>query len=210
MPNLILFRYGKQGGAEYLSHLDVLRHLQRTFRRAGVRLRASEGFHPHPLLHMAPPSGTGVLSLAEYCAAEPAEEIAAEEFLARYNAACPAGLRASAAWSTPLRINLAADVAAAEYRIDGVRFDPEEILREENFFVEGRKGQANARDRIFALERAGEGMRAVVAFGNRTLRPDEFGAALAARFGGSPRFTRTEAYDGRLRPIWERVSGERE
>ena len=45
---MIAFKYTKTDGAEYLSHLDLLRHLDRTFKRAGIQVKTSEGFHPHP------------------------------------------------------------------------------------------------------------------------------------------------------------------
>ncbi len=45
---MIAFRYTKTDGAEYLSHLDLLRHIDRTLRRAGIKVKMSEGFHPHP------------------------------------------------------------------------------------------------------------------------------------------------------------------
>lgn len=198
---MILFRYRKAFGAEYLSHLDVMRHLARTFRRAGIALRMSEGFHPHPQMHMGPPGGTGVKSLAEYCLAEPTADIGEEEFLRRYNAAAPAGLGADAAWRTANKVNVAAVISAAEYEIAGISFDPREVLDAERFNVSGRKGETDARDRIFSLERSEGGMRAVIAFGNRTLRPDEFGAALAEKFGGDPEFTRIAALDQSLRPV---------
>ena len=45
---MIAFKYTKTDGAEYLSHLDLLRHITRTLRRSGIQVNASEGFHPHP------------------------------------------------------------------------------------------------------------------------------------------------------------------
>ena len=41
---MIAFKYTKTDGAEYLSHLDLLRHIERTLRRAGIKVNLSEGF----------------------------------------------------------------------------------------------------------------------------------------------------------------------
>lgn len=202
MSDLILFRYTRLCGAEYFSHLDVIRHLGRIFRRAGLTLENSDGFHPHPKLFLGPPSGTGVASEAEYGEARLVEAPRADEFRERFNAASPAGIRCLAAYGTDRRINLAAEIAAAEYSIRGVDFPPSAVLDEEKFFVGGRNGEIDVRDRIYALERAADGgMRAVLAFGNRTLRPVDFGKALAARFGGEPEFLRTAALTSALRPV---------
>ena len=57
---MIAFRYTKTDGAEYLSHLDLLRHIDRTLRRAGIKVKMSEGFHPHPKIFMNKPRGLGI------------------------------------------------------------------------------------------------------------------------------------------------------
>ncbi|MBQ7642830.1 MAG: DUF2344 domain-containing protein, partial [Clostridia bacterium] len=64
---MILFRYTKTDGAEYISHLDLLRHLGRTFTRAGIKVGYSQGYHPHKLIYMSAPIGVGMKSLSEYC-----------------------------------------------------------------------------------------------------------------------------------------------
>jgi radical SAM-linked protein len=58
--------YGKTGWSRYLSHLEVVRLWQRAFRRAGIILQHSAGFHPHPKLSFGPALPVGVEGLAEY------------------------------------------------------------------------------------------------------------------------------------------------
>ena len=43
-------RFEKSGRAVYISHLDLMRTMQRGFQRAGLSLKYSEGFNPHPTL----------------------------------------------------------------------------------------------------------------------------------------------------------------
>ena len=58
--------YGKTGWSRYLSHLEVIRLWQRAFRRAGIGLEHSAGFHPHPKISFGPALPVGVEGLEEY------------------------------------------------------------------------------------------------------------------------------------------------
>jgi radical SAM-linked protein len=61
----IRVRFTKTGKARYISHLDLMATMQRAFIRAGVRLKYSEGFNPHPYMSVALPLPVGVESLCE-------------------------------------------------------------------------------------------------------------------------------------------------
>lgn len=58
-------RFSKTGRAVYISHLDLMRTLQRSFLRAGYRLKYSEGFNPHAQISIALPLSVGTGSLCE-------------------------------------------------------------------------------------------------------------------------------------------------
>lgn len=45
----------KEHQASYISHLDVMRTFQRVFPRAGLSIKHSNGFHPHPILSIVLP-----------------------------------------------------------------------------------------------------------------------------------------------------------
>ena len=49
-----------------IGHQDIIRLFQRAFRRGGMRLDYSNGFHPHPRLRFSPPLALGLESMAEY------------------------------------------------------------------------------------------------------------------------------------------------
>lgn len=55
----------KDGKAKYLSHLDLMRTMQRTFLRAGIRIKHTEGFNPHPYISFALPLSVGTASVCE-------------------------------------------------------------------------------------------------------------------------------------------------
>jgi radical SAM-linked protein len=60
------FRYEKTGATALLGHLDVIRELPRIFRRVGISMVYTNGFHPKPDMSFGPALSLGVMSLDEY------------------------------------------------------------------------------------------------------------------------------------------------
>ena len=58
-------RFEKTGRAVYISHLDLMATMQRAFARAGLELKYSEGFNPHPLISILLPLSVGTASRCE-------------------------------------------------------------------------------------------------------------------------------------------------
>jgi radical SAM-linked protein len=85
-------RYAKLGRAAYLGHLDLVRHLPRIFRRAGLELYYSVGFHPKPELTFGPALGLGIPSLGELLDVSLTEDLDASELLARLRAVSLPGI----------------------------------------------------------------------------------------------------------------------
>ncbi len=65
-PARVRLRFTKEGRAAYRGHLDLVRVLPRIFRRAGMPLYYSQGFHPKPQMVFAPALSLGIASLSEY------------------------------------------------------------------------------------------------------------------------------------------------
>jgi len=61
----VRFRYKKTGRAKYISHLDLMATMQRSFICAGIGLKYSEGFNPHPYMSVALPLSVGYESICE-------------------------------------------------------------------------------------------------------------------------------------------------
>ena len=89
MPEL-RFRFAKRGRAAYLSHLDVMRTFQRAFIRAGIRIRHSEGFNPHPKMSIALPLQLGCESICELLDASVID--GPEDMVAALNLVLPEGI----------------------------------------------------------------------------------------------------------------------
>jgi radical SAM-linked protein len=72
--------------------LDLVRHLPRAFRRAGLEIYYSKGFHPKPGLSFGPALGLGIPSLGEWLDAKLVDKLSPEEILARLRAVSPPGI----------------------------------------------------------------------------------------------------------------------
>lgn len=62
----IRIKFSKTGNAKYISHLDLNRFFQRTFKKAGVPAWYTEGFNPHIYLHFLLPLSLGTESECEF------------------------------------------------------------------------------------------------------------------------------------------------
>lgn len=86
----ILFR--KEGLAKYISHLDLVRTMQRVFIRAGIRIWHTEGFNPHPYMVFALPLSVGFESECELMDFRLENDISLAEMPEKLNAMMPAGI----------------------------------------------------------------------------------------------------------------------
>ena len=57
--------FEKTGNAVWMSHLDLMRLLQRAFKRAELHLKHTQGFNPRPSVSIALPMSVGVESVCE-------------------------------------------------------------------------------------------------------------------------------------------------
>ena len=99
-PIKLRLRFSKKGRAAYISHLDLMRTMQRVFLRAGCDcLKYSEGFNPHPVISILLPLGVGVGSECELMDFQLARETDLSELPARLTAAMPEGIEALGVYS---------------------------------------------------------------------------------------------------------------
>ena len=204
----------KEQQASYISHLDVMRTFQRVFPRAGLSIKHSNGFHPHPILSIVLPLPVGQSSECEILDFESVEESAGEGVAEALNTGMPAGLRVLDCYaaSRPVR-EMAMLRARLEMEYDsGVSEDACERIRalftQEEVYVEKRtkhKGmtELNIAPLIHSLTLAEEaGMivaDAIVAAQDPGLNPALIGAAIARHLPEiAPDFVRVrrkEVYD---------------
>ena len=95
----VMIRFTKQEAIRYVSHLDLMRAARRTFRRAGLPVAYSEGYHPHPILSFAMALPVGAASQGEYMDLALAEDMSCSEVLRRLQAAQPQGMAVTGVWA---------------------------------------------------------------------------------------------------------------
>ncbi|MFH1921107.1 MAG: TIGR03936 family radical SAM-associated protein, partial [Planctomycetota bacterium] len=88
----VRIRFRKQGDLRLVGHRDLARSMERLFRRAGLRLGMSEGFHPKPRMSFPSALAVGIEGLDEVMELELAEHYSEEELLRRLASQALSGL----------------------------------------------------------------------------------------------------------------------
>ena len=103
MPEKLRLRFSKTGRAVYLSHLDLMRTMQRAFLRAGYQLKYSEGFNPHAQISILLPLSVGCASVCELMDFQLTEDVDLSDLPARLTVAMPEGIEAQEAYPAELK-----------------------------------------------------------------------------------------------------------
>lgn len=88
----IRLTFSKTGALQYVGHLDLFRSWERTFRRSGLPLEYSHGFHPQPHLNLACALSVGFTSECELLDAWLEGDFLYNHLLDAISAALPPGL----------------------------------------------------------------------------------------------------------------------
>lgn len=59
-------KFTKENEIKFISHLDIMRTIQRIVRRSGIDVEYSKGFNPHMSISIAQPLSVGMYSSGEY------------------------------------------------------------------------------------------------------------------------------------------------
>ena len=110
----IRFRFAKTGDLRFVSHLDLMRCLERMLRRAAVPFKSTAGFHPTPRLVLALSLPLGVAGLNEVLELELTEPLDTADVLTRLRAVAPDGLTFHSA--VAIEMKQSAIPRRAEYR----------------------------------------------------------------------------------------------
>jgi len=118
----LLFK--KEGRAAYISHLDIMRTLQRAIARAKINAKHTEGFNPHAYIAIALPLSLGYTSECEMMDFVLLDDMPAFDLIASLNHALPEGIKAISVYENGEKVR---EIASAQYRItmeyDGVMDD---------------------------------------------------------------------------------------
>ncbi|MDE5556797.1 MAG: TIGR03936 family radical SAM-associated protein [Ruminococcus sp.] len=132
--------FEKKDRAKYISHLDLNRCMLRTFRRSGLPIWYTEGFHSHPYFSFALALSLGYESSCEILDFNLNEEIPFDEVRDRLNAVMPYGMKIISVAEPKLKITA---IAKAEYsfslksdNINALVADIERLLNNDEILVE--------------------------------------------------------------------------
>ena len=92
MPTRFCLTFTKMGSTRHLSHLELGRVLNRAFRRAGLKLAYSQGFHPMPRISFLSALPVGTESVAESVEIELTEAANIDEIKEKINRELPEGV----------------------------------------------------------------------------------------------------------------------
>jgi len=114
----LISKYSKTGNLKYISHLDVLRFIQRAVKRAGINANYSEGFNPHMKTSFGYPLSLGIESMGEYFEVELNEKIEPEQFINKMNSVLPKEMQILKSRQTDDEESIMTRCAYAEYIIN--------------------------------------------------------------------------------------------
>lgn len=157
----------------FISHLDFMRAIQRTIRRAGIPVAYSEGFNPHPRLSFGLPLPVGVTSSAEYMDIILEKPMDTEELKLKLNNHLPKGITVSAAAEiSPSAPSLMSLINWADYRItldiplpglgSGLQMFMEQA--EIPYDKPGKRGirRLNLRNSVYSIETGSDAMKEIL------------------------------------------------
>lgn len=111
--------FAKKGRARYISHLDLMRAMQRAIKRAGVPIWYTQGFNPHSYLMFPLALPLGTESEVEVLDIALTEDWNCERLVKQLNSSMPEGLYFVKA-AAPVMKHI--EIARAEYEIS-IGFD---------------------------------------------------------------------------------------
>lgn len=98
-----LTKFTKEENIKFISHLDVLKTIQKNIRRAGLPIEYSQGFNPHMNTSIAQPLSVGVYSSGEYMDMVLTTEMDQNEIVDKLNDTAPSGIRYISALAIPYK-----------------------------------------------------------------------------------------------------------
>lgn len=107
-------RFEKYGRAVFISHLDLMRTMQRAIKRSRIPVWYSQGFNPRIYLNFPLALSLGVESCSEFMDFEIVEEVPYDKLLDAINGVLPEGLHFTSI-AAPVYKNK--EIASAEYEL---------------------------------------------------------------------------------------------
>ena len=176
---MLVIKYNKIGRAKFISHLDLLKHMNKILRRAEIEVEFSKGFNPHQLIFFSPATSIGSQSHCDYMAV--ATKMDKGEFMQKFNENVIEGIECTKVFSMLKNPNLAGISRFAEYEFEITENDKNKIVEsfenddfEISFFQKGEEKIQKARGLMKSYEIDGNLCKVVFSTGNSSLRADRY------------------------------------
>ncbi len=158
--NRFIYRitYTKGELVKYISHLDFLRCVNRSFKRGKIPVKYSNGFNPHVLLNIALPCPVGVSSVCELLDIELYEEMNTSQIKEKLSKALPVGIEVINAVkreNLPDFFEISSALYSVEFKSDK-EIDISKFVDEPEFIIEkkSKRGmkEVNIKDFVRKME----------------------------------------------------------
>ncbi|MDI6605278.1 MAG: TIGR03936 family radical SAM-associated protein [Thermoanaerobacteraceae bacterium] len=108
-------RFMKADNLRFISHLDLMRVIERAMRRGDIKFSLSKGFNPHPLISFGPALMLGATTHGDYFDVIIENNLSPQEFKDRMNAVLPECIYISDSYEVGEKDLLSQHVKEAEY-----------------------------------------------------------------------------------------------
>lgn len=176
---MLTIMYERLNNGIYVSHIDVLRALNRTFRRAGIEVAYSQGFNRHMLVNMTQPLPFGIASTQDWVSFENIKRYDCREVLEKFNANCPDYMRGVYCKETVKNPSLSAKINCCSYIISSTnamkRKEEIENLKKGLVLEYEKKGEKlvkDVTDCIYDIKVKENTIECLLSFGVKNLRID--------------------------------------
>lgn len=161
--------FNKYDDMKYISHLDLLRVMDRLLRRSGVPIKYSQGFHPRPKISLGNPISLGTEAFNEPMDIELREDMTNEELMKRLNSKSVLGFEFTKVIDIDGKTSIADEYKEMRYEITGDPSSLEKLYnllsQDEILLIKEKKGKVetkNLKPRIKFFERKGDMINLII------------------------------------------------
>ena len=142
--------FNKYEEMKYISHLDLLRFMDRILRKSGIPVKYSQGFHPRPKISLGNPISLGTDAFNEAMDIELREDMTNEELFKRLNNKCVIGFEFTKVMDIDGKTSIAEEYKEMKFEIQGPGSSLEKIEnllgQDEIILTKEKKGKIENKD----------------------------------------------------------------
>lgn len=142
--------FNKYEEMKYISHLDLLRFMDRILRKSGIPVKYSQGFHPRPKVSLGNPISLGTDAFNEAMDIELREDMTNEELFKRLNNKCVIGFEFTKVMDIDGKTSIAEEYKEMKFEIQGPGSSIEKIEnllgQDEIILTKEKKGKIESKD----------------------------------------------------------------